>query len=479
MTDYLRVARIYLSGTTVAVWSVLLLCLLGVSTAGQELASSQGGILGGVLSRKSYMAMFVYFNACLFGVLLRDNIAHPWASVLPRYRQKHLLVMAFIALCCLGIPMFSMGFVGTNDIAPTSVAVIFLTCLAGGLWTLHHPLLGFLAVPFLVFTFARASSFPALAAFLAGTTPVTSATLVVVSLLALGVLAWRLLVLNEEKLEYGVARLWGDLFRGRGQIVQGQATTFSDYLATLPADQRAALQNRDQLNGAWTNLKHVDNLTGYSERSLWRRSQLWRLGTASTRTSVSVGGLLLLTLFIIPLMMGVEDSARDIVVIFSVQVMANPVTLWLPWFLGLQRLGYESLKPRTRPEFIRELGLTLLWDVIQCWLGGILCLGIAAAIWAPELLQVNNIILFIFCTGVGQLCAFAVMGIWALKRRSTAANTLFAFGQFMAMVSWILFVAMNSHINFAVNLIIASVLATAAMATIALAYRRWCRADLG
>src|SRR5215470_6523030 len=152
------------------------------------------------------MAMFAYFNACVLGVLLRDNIAHPWASVLPHYRKKHLLVTTLIALLFLGIPMFSMEFVGTSDIAPTSVAVIFLTCLAAGLWTLHHPLLGFLALPFLVFVFAPSSS-AGLAAFLAGTTPATSATLLFISLAALLALAWRLLVLKEETLEYQVARV--------------------------------------------------------------------------------------------------------------------------------------------------------------------------------------------------------------------------------------------------------------------------------
>src|SRR5205814_1957793 len=97
---------------------------------------------------KSYPAMFAYFNACVLGALLRDNFAHPWASVLPRYRKKHLLVITLIAVFFLGIPMFSMEFVGTSNIAPTSVAAIFLTCLAAGLWTLHHPLLGVFAFPF-------------------------------------------------------------------------------------------------------------------------------------------------------------------------------------------------------------------------------------------------------------------------------------------------------------------------------------------
>src|SRR5438309_9769607 len=209
MGDYLRIARAYLSGTAAAVWCFMFLCLLGVSATNvEELARNQVGILVGVLSRKSYMAMFAYFNACVLGVLLRDNIAHPWASLLPHYRKKHLLVTTLVALLFLEIPMFSMMFVGTSDIAPTSVAVIFLTCLAAGLWTLHHPAGGFLAFPFLVFVMAPSSSVPGVSGFLAGTNPVASAALVFISLVALGALAWRLLALNEGMFEYAMARLW-------------------------------------------------------------------------------------------------------------------------------------------------------------------------------------------------------------------------------------------------------------------------------
>ena len=206
MGDYLRIARAYLCGTAAAVWCITFLSLLSVSAIGGELTRNQGGIMGGVLSRKSYMAMFAYFNACVLGVLLRDNIAHPWASVLPHYRKKHLLVTTLIALLFLGIPIFSVMFVGTSDIAPTSVAVIFLTCLAAGLWTLHHPVLGVLAFPFLVFATAHSSSSPELAAFLAGTNPATSAALVFMSLLALWALARRLLALHEEMFEYAFGR---------------------------------------------------------------------------------------------------------------------------------------------------------------------------------------------------------------------------------------------------------------------------------
>jgi hypothetical protein len=137
MGNYLRIARVYMRGAAAAVWLFLFVCLLAIS-ADEEIAVHQVGILGGVLSRKSYMAMFAYFNACVLGVLLRDNIAHPWASVLPHYRKKHLLVTTLLALLFLGIPMFSMMFVGTSDIAPTSVAVIYLTCLAAGLWVRAH-----------------------------------------------------------------------------------------------------------------------------------------------------------------------------------------------------------------------------------------------------------------------------------------------------------------------------------------------------
>jgi len=308
--------------------------------------------------------------------------------------------------------------------------------------------------------------------------------LVFISLVALGALAWRLLALNEGMFEYAMARLWGDFLRGRGQTFQGQAKTIADYLAALPADKRATLQNFDPQKNLFTNLKQVDNLSGYSERSLWQRLQLWRLGTAPTRASASVGGLILITLIIIPPMVfipplvGAELPARDAVVIFSVQVMTNPFNIWLYWFIRRHRLGYESVRPRTRQEFVRELGLALLWDIIQCWLGGVLCMGIAAAIWAPELLQVKNILLFILGTGVGQLCAYAMMGIWLLKQRGMVASVSFAFCPFLAMASWTLFFTMNGRIGVEVNMAIASVLAAASVATIALAYRRWCLADL-
>jgi hypothetical protein len=124
--------------------------------------------------------------------------------------------------------------------------------------------------------------------------------------------------LNEDMFEYAIARVWGDFPRGRGQ-----AKTIADYLAALPADKRATLQNFDPLKNRFTNLKQVDNLSGYSERSLWQRLQLWRLGTAPTRAFASVGYLMVITLIIIPPMVfipplvGAELPARDVVVIMS------------------------------------------------------------------------------------------------------------------------------------------------------------------
>jgi hypothetical protein len=84
-------------------------------------------------------------------------------------------------------------------------------------------------------------------------------------------------------------------------------------------------------------------------------------------------------------------------------------------------------------------------------------------------------ILFIFCTGVGQLCAYA-MGIWPLKRGMVASVSC-ALGAFMAIAQWMIW-TMDGSIGVEANVAIASVLAAASVATIALAYRRWCRADL-
>ena len=480
MVDYLRVARAYLTGTTAAVWCFLFLCLLMISADVGELGRGQVGLLSGVLSKKSYLAMFAFFNACLLGVLLRDHIAHPWASLLPHYRRKHLLVTALIAVFFLAVPMFLMEFVGTSDVAPTSVAVIFLTCLAAGLWMLHHPALGVLAIPFLGFAMATSSTSPMLAAFLAGATPVASAALGFLSLVALGALAWRLLTMNEETFEYANARIWGDLLRG-----QGQAKVMANCLATWPAGQQGMLQNCDPLKHPFTNLTQVDKLSGYRERTLWQRLQLWRLGTGSMSPLASLGGQILISLTVVPLfvftslLVGMQNPARDVVLIMSAMIMTNPFNIWLFWFMRLNRLGYESLRPRTRQEFVREVGLALLWDNFQCWLGGVLYMGIAAAIWAPELLHVENLLLFISGTGVGQLCVYAMMGIWLLKLRSRGmvASISCAFCPFVAMVIWTMF-TMNNRVSIGLNIAFASLLAVVGVATIALADCRWRHAEL-
>ncbi len=491
MGNYLRIARVYLRGTAAAVWCFLFLCLLAISADG-EIAGHQGGFLGGVLSRKSYVAMFAYFNACLLGVLLRDNLAHPWATLLPHYRKKHLLVTALIALLFLGVPIFAMMFVGTSNIAPLSVAVIFLTCLAAGLWTLHYPVMGFLAFPFLVFVMAPSSS-PALAGFLAGTNPSASAALAFISLLALWAFAWRLLVLNEDMLEYQVARMWGDFLRGRGVkrfsgrfenpraegselpgLKQTKAKSIDEHLAALPADKRAALQNFDLLKNPFTNLKQVEELSGYRERSLWQRLQLWRFGIRPERLFTDCALNAVISMLAVCLVF----PDRGAVVIFSLNVM-NPLSMWRSWFNRRHRLGYESLRPRTRQEFVRELGLALLWDIIVCWVWGVLFAGITAAIWAPQLLQVRNMVLFILCTAIGQLCAYG-MAIWPLKTGMVANGVWFAFVAICLYICLgsLLVRTANGSIGIEVSIAILSVLAATSVATIPLAYHRWCRADL-
>ena len=471
-----------------AVWCFFFLCLLGVSAAAEDFARNQGGALSGILSKKTYLAMFAYFNACLLGVQLRYHLTLSGASLRPHYRRKHLLVVSFLILVFLAIPMFLMEWIGTRDVATSSIAVIFCACLSAGLWTLHHPVLGLLAVPFLAFTMLPPASSPALAAFLAGEYPAASAGVIVVSLVSLCVLAWRLSLLNEEMFEYAFARAWGDLFRGRSSLTfqdLAAASTTADGPGTLPTDQGPLLKNYHSVSNPFSSSASLDSLSGYCERSLWQRLQLWRLGTAPTGTSISVFWQILISLTAIPVLAlmplpaGVGNPARDAVFIMSVMIMTNPFNVWLYWFIRLRRLGYESLRPRTRPQFVQELGLALLWDIIQCWLGGLLFMVIAAAIWAPELLHIRSVIVFVLGTATGLLCVFALLGIGLLnlKKRGLASNLLCAFGPFVMLTVWTLFM-MHVRISESIKLLLASILVAASATAIRQAYRRWCRADL-
>ena len=61
-------------------------------------------------------------------------------------------------------------------------------------------------------------------------------------------------------------------------------------------------------------------------------------------------------------------------------------------------------------------------------------------------------------------------------KQGMVASVWFAFCPFLAMASWMLFIV--QPIGVELNIAIESVLSAASVATIALAYRRWCRADL-
>lgn len=104
-------------------------------------------------------------------------------------------------------------------------------------------------------------------------------------------------------------------------------------------------------------------------------------------------------------------------------------------------------------------------------------MAISAAIWAPEMLQLENLCLFIAGTAVAQLGVYAMMGNWLLKfsKRGMAASVSYAFRPFMVVI-WMLFIV--KPIGIELFIAIGSVLAVASLAAVALAHRRWCRAEL-
>ncbi len=105
-------------------------------------------------------------------------------------------------------------------------------------------------------------------------------------------------------------------------------------------------------------------------------------------------------------------------------------------------------------------------------------MAISAAIWAPEMLQLENLFLFIAGTAVAQLGVYAMMGNWLLNfsKRGMAASVSCAFRPFMVVVIWMLFIV--KPIGIELFIAIGSFLAAASLAAVALAHRRWCRAEL-
>jgi hypothetical protein len=361
------------------------------------------------------MLAYSYLALAFFGwglsTHVKEQFANPRASLLPDFRRPHLAVAAALAVSVLVLMTVAMCYVkGTSLLGTVAVVlVLFTSALWWGYWPTWTWLpLGLLTLP-LAFP-PRHSLFTTL---VEGQAVLVSVLIVLFCAALLKIFVARLMRLDEELPEYNVPLLTR-LESPRQADVRRTWSTWGQRdtpLGPNPRPFNVQVLGRGDVQPGFFSRKVPADAGG----SLWGRIRLWRVGMLNVRHPA---GLVLMfpILLVISYLFG---SGTRLAIRGSVEFpicfgFLYSVGVPILWVQSWPRLGYELLRPTTRRDFCRQMGLAIACELFEQWLWLLLFLGFVAAIWFPALLRTWDLAVYLAllaCMWFGQWAATA----WAVS----------------------------------------------------------------
>ena len=290
------------------------------------------------------------------GVLLKRQMAHFRASLLPHYRVPHILVpYGFFALFVMVFCYWLVSLYPVIIIKPAAIWAVFVLCalmVSGVIWV------GYLSINLLVYL----SYFLMLGVSWQAYNLVVFLTENAVwqSILGWGsvglmlVLARRLMTLKEESFEYGYVMIWPQKDFLHNQIKAGELYT------------RSVRSLRKRLGIETV----VNPLPDYPRRAaLWRRAFHWHRIDFAELKSVWVVLLALTPVYMIyisrfSLLHGFFKDPYNNFLLYTVA----PVLLVLcANHRNMTTWGYDMLKPVRKGDFIKEQGVVLAGGLGLYW----------------------------------------------------------------------------------------------------------------
>lgn len=463
MNKYRQVLLTYLTRRLMLVLGGALLLGMGM------LLNKRDGTIESQIVFLPRLLMTVAFPSFIIGLHVKQQIASPRASLMPGYRAPHLIVAGLLIVCFLGL-----GLVGVDELnwQWPGVMAITLYCIA---LTLHLGASPGLA-PVLLYVFAVLIPIvPHLRAvmleMLSGREPWLAWSLISANVAWLMLLVDHLMKLTEDDPDYGKVQPMhiGDL---RAATVRNQVRTqMSDYKWWWDW----ALTSFD---------RRLEVVTALPAATLWERIRLLRIGEYG-RTNLwamvlVVAAAELFTLYLARSEMTTDRHFRTALSLPLLFSFALPWAQWATWILRWPRLGYESLRPATRRQWVIENALALLTD-----------LGRHLGLWL--ILQVVLLFVFLrefanspviweaaaFCVG-GQVLSMGACAWIASFRHSLATLMAHSLLLTFVMSPWFLSNLWRDQnvSGIAFGLIAGAVGAVVGLILGTVAFRRWCTIDL-
>jgi hypothetical protein len=418
------------------------LCITASSETKEVHYLAVEGMLTGLLAA-------VWFG--FLAVHLKEQIAKPHATVVPRFRETHVAVGSTMAA---PVMLLLFSWLCTQGANPYGAATWMLAVFAASIWVCDtFPRVAWLPGLILVKSDALV---PTIELVLRAEAGVGGVLLLIGALLAIRGWARRLLRLTEESFRY-------------------RARLFDEGTAR---EQRQRSQDSEQIGVAF----RFEHLTAFVGDDVWRRVRLWRLGNSSTAPWIFAVWFLFMSgvlLLLFERKAPPETPLFGPVLVFSLMAALGPFQCAVKALERGPGLGWESLRPCSKAQFFRELGLAAAMDALVVWVTLVIGFVVVGATWVHEL--IGSLGLALLFLSAGGLVLVLGMTAWLARFRSTADK----FG----IILLTLICGVVPGAVFGINpqlarwlplwIAVALAMASAGMAIARQAHRNWCNSELG
>ena len=405
----------------------------------------------------------------LVGIHVKHQFSNPRSTVMPHFRSTHLAVAATICLPCVAliaaftalIPEFTLG----------GMLAVTLFVIVVSLWMGCSPNLYATSAFFL-------SYFVPMTAFgrglfmeiVSGREPLLVGCLLSGSVAGLVLFAGHLLNLTEDDLAYGIV------------------------YPTNPWDLRAASQRSLQRNmvqrGGWfltaLAVGASSRLARASVRpatTFWQRVKLFQIGdTMPAHIGINLAFIAVFEFGFLVFKGHMIQSELDLRMALLVPLTLSGAIVCGPWFAWIQRwsrLGYESLRPVTRRQWVIENGAGMLLSSAIQNVTLIAIQMVAVACFVPQFAGSPVLFDALLIAIGGQVLTFG-MGAWL-----TSFGSVLVVSACLGLtggVTWLPWFTSSVHSGSGLSsgwiMLISLVNVVVGAVFLKLGFRRWCRMDL-
>jgi len=430
-------------------------------------ASQMVGFLGGTGSARiqPMLLMLIAFGcgwpAATVGFHVKQQFADPRAALTPGFRGPHVVALLIVtAAFVLPLPLIAWlsghSFVGLTATCATYYTLVFSwAVIQRGAWSAL-----LMVAVFAPYTAGARDLFEFLAN---GRNDGLAAAAIAASVAVFATALRRLVRMTEDDPSYRCQ------FRTNMWDLNARATrkAMSDYYST-----------RNTEGGFWVWLAGagLPERARYVGGSRLGRLRHWLKGWPNARGTM-ITAVVMLPLLLWWMRSGMEGGGRSALVgQFWVFITFPQATLLSLFQFRASSMGWESLRPLSRREYVQEMGLVGLFVTLCTWAAAITALLVVSAVSGFELVDVRTWFAFALVTGSLQIPAFAVM------TRALATRRLWPAYVWLIVVSAVgmlpAFLALHKNgVSTGVRLAVALLLAGGVL--LRRSYQFWCNAELG